>query len=120
MFSKVTQTIRESTLLQSENSETGELLLPGFDPNEPGFTLDAESLKQMEKKVSTADKMAVLSLLARALPKQEYTKLLSFAKDGISQEELTYALQILRENLTDEDKRQIMQYYTKYLPYLEN
>lgn len=120
MFSRVTRTIGESTFLQSENAEANELLLPGFDPNEPGIPLDAQTLKKLEKKVSTTDKMAVLSLLERVLPQKEYAKLLSFVTEGVSQEELTYALQILRENLTDDDKRQIMQYYAKYLPYLEN
>lgn len=124
MFYKVTQTISESELLKTENAGNSEILLPGLDPNDIGsglkVKLDAEMIKQLEKKVSTADKLSVLSLLAKALPQKEYTRLLSFVADGVSQEELSTAMQILRDNLTTEDKRQIKQYYVKYLPYLEN
>ena len=81
--------------------------------------LDAETMKRLESKISVSDKFAVLSLLAKALPSEEYSRLLSFAKDGISQEELTQAMQILQENLTDENKEQIKQYYLKYLYLLE-
>lgn len=124
MFFKVTQTISESELLKTEQAGESEVLLPGLDTNDVGngltIRLDAEMIKQMEKKVATADKLAVLSLLAKALPQKEYARLLSFVADGVSQEELSTAMQILRENLSTEDKRQIKQYYAKYLPYLGN
>ena len=124
MFSKVTQTISESEFLQTENVGEGEVLLPGLDPSDARnglkIKLDAETVKQLKNKVSTADKLSVLSLLARALPQKEYTRLLSFVTDGVSQEELLTAMQILQENLAEEDKRQIKQYYAKYLPYLGN
>lgn len=124
MFYKVTQTISESELLQTGNDNESKILLPGLDPNDIGneliVRLDAETIKQLEKKVSTADKLAVLSLLAKALPQEEYSRLLSFVTDGVSQEELSTTIQILRENLSTEDKRQIKQYYAKYLHYLGN
>ena len=124
MFFKVTQTISESELLQTGNDNEDEVLLPGLDANDVGngltVRLDAEMVKQLKEKVSAADKLSVLSLLAKALPQKEYTRLLSFVADGVSQEELSTAMQILRENLSTEDKRQIKQYYAKYLPYLGN
>ena len=123
MFSKVTQTISESDLLKDEGSV--ELpVLPEENDNENAeenikIKLDAETMKQLESKISLGDKFAVLSLLAKALPSEEYSRLLSFAAGGISREELSEALQILRENLTDDQKEQIKQYYSKYLHLLE-
>ena len=127
MLFEVTKTISESGLLKTGNdNEDGSqdgIILPGLDPNDIGnglmVRLDAEMVKQLENKVSTTDKLSVLSLLAKALPQKEYTRLLSFVADGVTQEELSTAIQILRDNLTAEDKRQIKQYYAKYLPYLE-
>ena len=117
MFSKVTQTISDSDLLKDNGSVELPVVTEGNDAGPAEnlkIKLDAETTK-----ISVSDKFAVLSLLAKALPSEEYSRLLSFAKDGISQEELTQAMQILQENLTDENKEQIKQYYSKYLYLLE-
>ena len=122
MFSKVTQSISDSDLLKDNGSVELPVVTEGndVDPAENlKIKLDAETMKRLESKISVSDKFAVLSLLAKALPSEEYSRLLSFAKDGISQEELTQAMQILQENLTDENKEQIKQYYSKYLYLLE-
>lgn len=122
MFSKVTQTISDSDLLKDNGSVELPVVTEGNDAGPAEnlkIKLDAETMKQLESKISVSDKFAVLSLLAKALPAEEYSRLLSFAKDGISQEELTQAMQILQENLTDENKEQIKQYYSKYLYLLE-
>lgn len=122
MFSKVTQTISDSDLLKDNGSVELPVVTEGNDAGPAEnlkIKLDAETMKQLESKISVSDKFAVLSLLAKALPSEEYSRLLSFAKDGISQEELTQAMQILQENLTDENKEQIKQYYSKYLYLLE-
>jgi hypothetical protein len=122
MFSKVTQTISDSDLLKDNGSVELPVVTEGNDAGPAEnfkIKLDAETMKRLESKISVSDKFAVLSLLAKALPSEEYSRLLSFAKDGISQEELTQAMQILQENLTDENKEQIKQYYSKYLYLLE-
>ncbi|WP_249313690.1 hypothetical protein [Congzhengia minquanensis] len=122
MFSKVTQTISDSDLLKDNGSVELPVVTEGNDAGPAEnlkIKLDAETMKRLESKISVSDKFAVLSLLAKALPSEEYSRLLSFAKDGISQEELTQAMQILQENLTDENKEQIKQYYSKYLHLLE-
>ncbi|WP_337399222.1 hypothetical protein [Congzhengia sp.] len=122
MFSKVTQTISDSDLLKDNGSVELPVVTEGNDADPAEnlkIKLDAETMKRLESKISVSDKFAVLSLLAKALPSEEYSRLLSFAKDGISQEELTQAMQILQENLTDENKEQIKQYYSKYLYLLE-
>lgn len=122
MFSKVTQTISDSDLLKDNSSVELPVVTEGNDAGPAEnlkIKLDAETMKRLESKISVSDKFAVLSLLAKALPSEEYSRLLSFAKDGISQEELTQAMQILQENLTDENKEQIKQYYSKYLYLLE-
>ena len=123
MFSKVTQTISESDLLKDEGNVELPVITEGNAADAADslkIKLDADTMKKLESKISVGDKFAVLSLLAKALPSEEYSRLLSFASGGISQEELTQAMQILRENLTDEDKKQIKQYYLKYLHLLEN
>ena len=122
MFSKVTQTISDSDLLKDNGSVELPVVTEGNDADPAEnlkIKLDAETMKRLESKISVSDKFAVLSLLAKALPSEEYSRLLSFAKVGISQEELTQAMQILQENLTDENKEQIKQYYSKYLYLLE-
>ena len=122
MFSKVTQTISDSDLLKDNGSVELPVVTEGNDAGPAEnlkIKLDAETMKRLESKISVSDKFAVLSLLAKARPSEEYSRLLSFAKDGISQEELTQAMQILQENLTDENKEQIKQYYSKYLYLLE-
>ena len=122
MFSKVTQTISDSDLLKDNGSVELPVVTEGNDADPAEnfkIKLDAVTMKRLESKISVSDKFAVLSLLAKALPSEEYSRLLSFAKDGISQEELTQAMQILQENLTDENKEQIKQYYSKYLYLLE-
>lgn len=126
MFSKVTQTISESDLLKAGDGGVELPVLAGeeaADGETEGYLnvkLDAETMKKLEAEISVGDKFAVLSLLAKALPAEEYSRVLSFVSGGISQEEFTQAVQILQENLTDEDKRQIKQYYSKYLYLLEN
>lgn len=122
MFAQVTRTISESDLLDGGKS----LDLPAVDENSDvdatGETieLDADMIQQLETKVSMSDKFAVLSILAKALPSEEYSRLLSFLSGGVTQDELSQAMEILRENLSDEDKKQIKQYYAKYLNLLEN
>lgn len=123
MFSKVTQTISESDLLQDE----GDVELPGVAAEDDGdevegikIKLNADTMKKLESEISVSDKFAVLSLLAKALPPEEYSRILSFVSGGISQDEITQTMQILRENLSDDDKQQIKQYYSKYLYLLEN
>ena len=129
MFLKVTQTIGEQGLLNSvsvgeENPQDAQedILLPSVDTTGDGqkARLDAETVKMLQQKVSASDKLAVLSLLAKALPQQEYSRLLSFAGNGVSQEEMSTAIQVLRQHLSKEDKQQIKQYYAKYLHLLEN
>ncbi len=119
MFSKVTQTISESDLLKDEDA--AHLPVPPENAGADDFKvkLNADALKRLESKISVGDKFAVLSLLAKALPADEYSRLLSFVSGGISQEELSEAMQILRDNLTDGQKEEIKQYYFKYLHLLE-
>ena len=124
MFSKVTESIGESNLFKNE---AGKLVLPvltedgkHIDHDETlTVELDADSLNGIESKISVQDKFAVLAILANALPKEEYEKILAYSADGISQEEFSKCYAIMKENLTDEQKEQIKQYYAKYLHLLK-
>lgn len=117
-FSKVTQTISESDLLTTENQEV-ELPVLAEGGGKIEVDMNAENLKDLESRVSFADKFAVLSLLAGALPSEEYSHLMSMMSGGVTQEEISEAYGILRDNLTPEQKIQIKQYYGKYLHLLE-
>lgn len=124
LFSKVTQTISESDLLKQEDGLELPVLTEegGLDQSSESIKvqLDADTMKELESEISLGDKFAVLSLLAKALPSEEYSKILSFLSGGISRDELSQTYQILKENLTQEQKDQIKQYYAKYLYLLEN
>lgn len=124
LFSKITQTISESDLLKQEDGLELPVLTEegGLDQSSESIKvqLDADTMKELESEISLGDKFAVLSLLAKALPSEEYSKILSFLSGGISRDELSQTYQILKENLTQEQKDQIKQYYAKYLYLLEN
>lgn len=120
MFSKMTQTISENDLLQEKDATSSEQTteddeIIGGLPKQ----MDAETIKALESKVSVSDKYAALSLLAKALPKEEYSKIISFASGGVTKDEFNQAMQILKENLKEEDKEKIKQYYAKYMHLLE-
>ena len=121
VFSKVTQTISESDLMQNENQEVElPVLSEGGQTGEKiQADMNAENMKKLESKISFADKFAVLTLLASALPSEKYSELMAMTSGGVTQEEISEAYQILRENLTPEQKDQVKQYYGKYLHLLE-
>ncbi len=124
LFSKVTQSIGETNILQNES---GKLILPKLSEDGSRISenesvtveLDADSLNALEEKISVQDKFQVLAILANALPREEYEKILAYSVDGISQEEFSECYAIMKKNLTDEQKEQIKQYYAKYLHLLE-
>ncbi len=120
-FSKVTQTITESDLLKDEN---GIVELPVVATESEGtesvqVELTPEVIQKLESKISVADKFAVLMILKDALPASEYDKLLSLLTGGVSQNEVSDAYAMMRENLTQEQKDQIKGYYAKYMHLLD-
>ncbi len=50
---------------------------------------------------------AVLSLLAKELPQEKYTRLLSFVTNGVSKDEMSTVIQVLRQHLSEGNKQQI-------------
>lgn len=114
LFSKVTNVITNTDILRDES---GKIVLPVLDgkTNESiTVELSAEDVKRLEERISVGDKAAVLLLLASTLPKDEYTKVMAFAEGGITQEEYEQVYEILRRNLTDDQKKQVKDYYAKY------
>lgn len=120
-FSKVTNTIGESDLLQnegekielpvvSEGAKTGESIQ---------VEMNAEAMQKIETEISVADKVAVLALLVKALPPEEYSRILKMAAGGVTQEEFSQCYAIMKKHLTRDQKEQIKQYYAKYLHLLE-
>lgn len=122
MFSRITQSITDNGLLQNGENIEGALLTDmEFAQGLAQLIaqMDADDIKKLESKISAKDKVAVLSILAKSLPREEYLNLISYLSGGISPDEFSRTVDLLRKYLTPEDKAQIMQYYTKYLYLLE-
>ncbi len=114
LFSKVTDGIISTNILQDESGKIVLPVLDGKTGESIAVELDAEDVKKLEERISVGDKAAVLLLLASTLPKDEYTKVMAFLEGGISQKEYEEAYEILRKNLTDDQKTQVKEYYAKY------
>lgn len=112
IFAKITGGIVDSGLLTEESVN-----LP--DGQGGNIKFDAETVKALESKVKMSDKVAVLTLLAKALPPKEYSRLLEFINGGISDEEISEAYSIMRKYLTPEQKNKIKGYYFKYIYLIE-
>lgn len=78
------------------------------------FKLSSAEIKELEKKVSFADKVAVLNILSSGLSAAEYKELVGMLNDGVSRSDMQRAYQILSKSLSHEDKEKIAQYYQKY------
>ncbi len=102
MFSRVTEQIGNSDMLEEKNGQSD-------------AKFNSEDLKEIESQVSSKDKIAVLALLAKALPPEEYSRLMSYVSDGVSEQEIKEAYNIMRKHLTPEQKKQIKDYYFKYM-----
>ena len=120
-FSKVTNTIGESDFLK-EKGEKIEIpvVADGAKTGESiQVDMNAETMKKIETKISVADKLAVLTLLVKALPSEEYSRIIKMAAGGITQEEFSQCYAVMKKHLSRDQKEQIKQYYAKYLPLLE-
>ena len=78
-----------------------------------------EQVKKLNEKISRADKLAVLAIIARAIPQEAYNTLLSMTSGGITRAEISRAYSILSKNLSTEDKNAIYSYYLKYVHLLD-
>ncbi|MBQ3226645.1 MAG: hypothetical protein IJB48_06265 [Clostridia bacterium] len=78
-----------------------------------------EQVKKLNDKISRSDKLAVLAIIARAIPQEAYNTLLSMTNGGITRAEISRAYSILSKNLSTEDKSAIYSYYSKYVYLLE-
>ncbi len=119
VFTKVSKTVGETM--------KGEIVsMPVVDENNTvvngktiDIVLDEDKINQLESKVSVADKIAVLSILAKNLSKEDYQTLVSYAVGGVTNEKLSLALDLMRKKLSQEQKDQIKSYYAKYINLLE-
>ncbi len=73
-----------------------------------------ETVKKLNDKISRSDKLAVLAIIARAIPQDTYNTLLSMTNGGISRAEISRAYSILSKSLSAKDKGAIYSYYSKY------
>ncbi len=113
IFAKVTGSVFNSDLLIEE--------IKGLPDGEGGTVkFDAETVKELESKVSRKDKIAVLTLLAKALPPEEYSKIMGYLSDGISDEEIEETYAIMKKHLSATQKKEVKEYYFKYIYLLEN
>ena len=98
------------TALPDEISRAAERY--GVSPEK--LKLTTAEVKELEKKVSFADKVAVLNILSSGLSASEYKELIGMLNDGISSSDMKRAYQILSKSLSTENKGKILQYYQKY------
>lgn len=120
-FSKVTHTIGESDILKEEGAK---IEIPDISEGAQAgksiqVDMNAEAMKKIETEISVADKLAVLTLLVKALPPEEYSRMIKMAAGGVTQEEFSACYAIMKKHLTPDQKAQIKQYYAKYIPLLE-
>lgn len=119
VFTRVSETVGETI--------KGEIVsMPVVDKNNTvvngktiDVVLDEDKINQLESKVSVADKIAVLSILAKNLSKEDYKTLMSYAVGGVTNKKLSLALDLMRKKLSQEQKDQIKSYYAKYINLLE-
>lgn len=78
------------------------------------FKLSPAEIKELEKKVSFSDKVAVLNILSSGLSAGEYKELIGMLNDGVNHSDMQRAYQILSKSLSRENKEKILQYYQKY------
>lgn len=78
-----------------------------------------EQVRKLNDKISRADKLAVLAIIARSIPQDTYNTLLSMTNGGITRAEISRAYSILSKNLSTEDKSAIYSYYSKYVYLLD-
>lgn len=98
------------TALPGEISRAAERY--GISPEK--LKLTPAEIKELEKKVSFADKVAVLNILSSGLSASEYKELVGMLNDGISSSDMQRAYQILSKSLSAENKGKVLQYYQKY------
>lgn len=117
-FSKVTDSVANTGVFTSD--ETGvPLTLPEVSDNTltdgvHAFRMDADRMKKISDAVSFSDKMAVLSILSQALPKEEYSKVMGVLTGKITQEGVNEVYTSLKTHLSDSQKQDILRYYAKY------
>ncbi|NLY43114.1 MAG: hypothetical protein GX066_03905 [Clostridiaceae bacterium] len=82
--------------------------------------VDEKKIKEIEKKVSLADKTRALSILFKSLSSEDIRFLYQLAGGGITDEEKKQAMALLREKLTPDQKQAIKDLYAKYEKLLED
>ena len=88
-------------------------IFPGVNPAKLNMT--AAEFKEIEKKVSFNDKLAVLNVLSLGLSKEDYQTVVGIVDDGITEDEIKKAYKIVSTNLTEKEKDKIWSYYYKYI-----
>jgi len=70
-----------------------------------------EKIKEVDKKVSTADKLKAISILLKKLDSSDISILTNMVKDGITEEEINLAKQIIKKKVTEEEKETLKSLY---------
>lgn len=81
--------------------------------------ISAEKVKELEQKVAFSDKVAVLNILSTGLSGADYRELIGMVNNGITADEVHKAYRILKENLSQADKKKIRSYYYKYAHFIQ-
>ena len=96
----------DNTIEVSRSSENEELIV------------NEKKIKEIQKKVSLADKSRAMLIVARSLTVEDYAYLLELSKGGVTEQDKSLAKKLLSERLTDEQKQEVKELYEKYEEFL--
>ncbi|MBE7035716.1 MAG: hypothetical protein E7403_00285 [Ruminococcaceae bacterium] len=99
----------------------GATATPAPDDSQPGkpkdpdeINLSPEKSKELMDAVPFSDKLSVLTILSKNLSAENYREIMGMLGGGITPDEVKRAKEILRNNLSPEDKQKIKDYYNEY------
>ncbi len=80
----------------------------------PGVVISQNNSRELIEAVPFSDKISVMNILSKNLSAAQYKELVAMLTGGITTEEINRAKTILKESLSPEDKKIILEYYAKY------
>lgn len=71
-------------------------------------------VKELEKEISTIDKVKIINIIKSKFSIDEIKDLISLAEDGVEHDEVSYIKDIIKEKLSSEDITKFKEIYEKY------
>lgn len=97
----------------------------GVDPSTgetvsvPVAALETENQKKMEDMVSAGDRAAAIAVLARGLPADQYSYVMSLAVPPITSDKISAVAAVIRKHMSDADAAELKKIGFKYIYMLD-